>query len=414
MTGHDGGASEEGRRPIVLLGRYAVEDRLAVGNSYQSFAATDRSLNRAVAVAAAKKGNALLATSRALAGIRSPHVVHPFDSGHDNGVDFVVFERPSQTVAELSESGDPRVWNGARAVAVTEEVLVALGELEAAGITTDVLHLGSIGLDHAGHVRLSPWALTAVAPADGGVKSDEAVADGLELPLAVLASAHTALPQALIDVIARLRDSRGVGGITTRDQLVDALANIERNDALAMTGTLPTTPGLTTMTPAVAATAAAASAPLTAMHAPIRPAFSHPGGNPQRAAVRRHHLPSPLVLVCSGVAAAVLALSVLLFLGSPSPNVSGQGDNDSSHAKTAGNSAGAATPRHTSAQQTTTSTSGPAPTTTTTAPPATTTTTTPPLATTTTTVPATTTTTTAPPTTTTTTTAGAAAPAASG
>jgi hypothetical protein len=405
LTGHDAGASGEGRRPILLLGRYAVEDRLAVEESYQSFAATDRALNRAVAVVAAKKGGPLLATSRALAAIRSSHVVHPFDSGHENDADFVVFERPSETVANLTGGGDRLGWTVARAVAVTEELLVALADLEAAGIATDALHLGSIGLDHGGHVRLSPWALSAAVPADESARSNQAVADGLELPLAVLTSTGTAVPRALVNVIARMREPGGIGGITTRNQLVNALANIDRDDALAMTGVLPETPGVTAMTPAVAAMAAAAD-PATAMQLPIGPSSANPDRNPHHTDVSRHRRQSGLLLACCGVAAALLALCALVFFGSSSPNASGRGDDGNSHATTAGRSAGAATPRKAKADSTTTTTTTSA-TTTTTTEAATTTTTTP--ATTTTTVPPTTTTT-VPPTTTTTTTAVAPPP----
>ena len=365
----DGPTGGDSQPPVVLLGRYAVEDRLATEETYQSFAATDSALNRSVAVAAAKRGETLLASGRALAGLRSPHVVNLYDAGHDNDVDFVVFERPAQTVAALSRTEDPKLWNAELAMAVVDELVVALDHLEAAGIATDTLHLGSIGLDHAGHVRLSPWALTTGVPsraeADG---TGEAPSSELALPLAVLSSTDAAMSPGLIDVIARASHPSAVGGITTRAQLEEALGQVERDDAIALTGMLPSTPGVTTMTPAVAmagaAVAGAAVGHPTVMQQRITPSATGP--HPRTPAIARRHRRSRRVLVGSGMVAAVLILCALVFLGSPPPTVVGQSGKDNSPAKTAGNSAGAATPLKPAVQQTTTTTAQPPPTTTTT------------------------------------------------
>ena len=149
-----------------LDGRYSINAVLARMGALQTVRATDRWLEREVALAlSSTDGGELISSGKAVARITSPHVVNVFGCGEFDATSYVVFEQPALTLATYSQKA-PDFWSDdVRVSKAAEELVKGLVALRQAGVATSGLHLGSIGVDASGRIQLSPWPLIDPTPA---------------------------------------------------------------------------------------------------------------------------------------------------------------------------------------------------------------------------------------------------------
>jgi hypothetical protein len=253
-----GGAGDQ------LAGRYAIGARLGHnGQGMQTFSATDRWLHRPVIMVfdAGSGGRALTKACQSMAGVFSPNLIDIYDRGGNASYRFVVCEHPATTVASLVQQPDSRIWNEAQAIATAKQLAVALSDLHRSGVETRGLHLGSIGIDGSGRVRLSPWPL-----AESPVSGDGSAAPMSELDLVawVLESgaypAGSRISPTTAGLAARLRERSREGAALTLDQLRAALGRLEPSLCDKPTGEVPVITGAVAATGAEAATGVVAAA----------------------------------------------------------------------------------------------------------------------------------------------------------
>jgi hypothetical protein len=240
-----------------LEGRYAIGARLGQdGRGMQTFSATDRWLHRPVIMVfgTGSGGRALTKTCQSMVGVSSPNLIDIYDRGGNVSYRFVVCEHPATTVASLVQQPDRRIWNETLAIATAKQLAVALSDLHRSGVETRGLHLGSIGIDGSGRVRLSPWPL-AESPALGD--GSAAPLSELDLLAWVLESAAypagSRISPTTAGLAARLRERSREGAALTLDQLRAALGRLEPSVYDRATGEVPA------VTAAMAATGADAA-----------------------------------------------------------------------------------------------------------------------------------------------------------
>jgi hypothetical protein len=116
-------------------GRYTVESVLAESSGgCRTYAASDRLLQRGVALAITPHGSAgrRSNTGKLVARLGAPHVVDVYDRRDLDGFELVVFERPAATIAS-ADSGDV-LWREPSEVGDTIRSLVgALADLRGWG-----------------------------------------------------------------------------------------------------------------------------------------------------------------------------------------------------------------------------------------------------------------------------------------
>ncbi len=164
--------------PGVELGRYTIERRIGVGGMGVVYLATDRELERSVAVKVLRTTRArdqarirLLREARTLAQLSHPNIVSVFDVGeHGDGV-FVVME--------LIENGNLRAWR-ARSPRTTRAILDCLigaarglAAAHAAGFVHRDVKPDNILVGSDDRARLTDFGLVGVEPSlDERVTSD--------------------------------------------------------------------------------------------------------------------------------------------------------------------------------------------------------------------------------------------------
>jgi hypothetical protein len=81
--------------------RYTFETPLSLHWGRHTYRAVDRMLMRPVSVVVdtTEEGSSLIATAKAMAARRSPHLVDIYACGDDGRFHFVVFERPASTMS---------------------------------------------------------------------------------------------------------------------------------------------------------------------------------------------------------------------------------------------------------------------------------------------------------------------------
>jgi hypothetical protein len=227
------------------------------GPGVQTFSATDRWLHRPVIMVfdTGSGGRALTKTCQSMARVFSPNLIDIYDRGGNASYRFVVCEHPATTVAALVQQPDSRLWNEGLAIATAKQLAVALSDLHRSGVETRGLHLGSIGIDGSGRVRLSPWPL-AESPASGD--GSTAPMGELDLVAWVLESgaypAGSRISPTTAGLAARLRERSREGAGLTLDQLRAALGRLEPSVYDRATGEVPAVTGSMAATGAEAAT----------------------------------------------------------------------------------------------------------------------------------------------------------------
>jgi hypothetical protein len=228
-----------------LAGRYVVGAPLTRVGVVETYTATDLWLDRSVALAVDRVSttDSLITTGKSVARISSPHVVDVFACGKDGTESFVVFERPVLTVAFLARETRLYQWGDAQAIKVANELVIGLDDLHRAGVTTKGLHLGSIGIDGVGRVRVSPWAI-GCGPTN--VEESPDYGDDMALVASVLETGtrgdSSVGRSSARDLASWLRRAIGEAHTLTYQQLLEALAVVgaspsgEATDAFAWKG----------------------------------------------------------------------------------------------------------------------------------------------------------------------------------
>jgi eukaryotic-like serine/threonine-protein kinase len=125
----------------TLLGRYRLDERLAVGGMGTVYAATDERLNRGVAVKVLKDELAVdplfverfKREARAVAALSHPNIANVFDYGEDDGCHFIVMENVEgkDLARVLREDG---ALSPERVVTIMTQVCEAIGHAHAGGV----------------------------------------------------------------------------------------------------------------------------------------------------------------------------------------------------------------------------------------------------------------------------------------
>ncbi len=155
-------------------------------------AAHDHHLNRTVAMAVCggtrAERSAFTRQGQAIARINSRFVVDIYDCGSNDDRPFVVFERPASTLAEVIGACEERGTAGVGLVGVARELEEAILCLRLAGVGLGNLQPEMVGVNEAGHVRLSPWPLASgVAGAELSSSASVGMVSDAEQILALLA-----------------------------------------------------------------------------------------------------------------------------------------------------------------------------------------------------------------------------------
>ena len=222
--------------------RYVIGARLSDSGSVHTFSATDRWLDRPVVLVVDTEsgGRTLDSICQAMAGVQSPYLVDIYDRGGNATERFVVCEHPMSTVASLVQEPEQSLWNEGWAIDIAKQLAVALSDLRSGGVETSGLHLGYIGIDESGRVRLSPWPL-AEPPGDGSL----APSSDRELVASVLESgAHafgSSVSSTTADLVARPHLRSGGGSPLTLDQLPGAMTGLGVSVLDKPTGEVPVT-----------------------------------------------------------------------------------------------------------------------------------------------------------------------------
>ena len=162
-----------GRR---LGGRYLIGARLGGGGMAIVYRAFDERLDRDVAVkvldtmhgADSEQRARFEIEARAAASITHPNVVAVHDVGIEgdppNVLPYIVMEcLPGRTLADEFAAGP---WPAARANAVLDEILAALGAAHAKGVLHRDIKPGNVLLDESGRAKLADFGIARITPGD--------------------------------------------------------------------------------------------------------------------------------------------------------------------------------------------------------------------------------------------------------
>ncbi|MCW2817728.1 MAG: protein kinase, partial [Marmoricola sp.] len=157
----------------VLDGRYRVGPRIARGGMATVYEATDLRLDRTVAVKVMHEGLAdddefvrrFQREARSAARLSHHNVVSVFDTGDDDGTLFLVMEHvPGRTLRDLVRAEAP--MSPARALALVEPVLAALGAAHAAGLVHRDVKPENVLLADDGRVKVADFGLSRAVNAE--------------------------------------------------------------------------------------------------------------------------------------------------------------------------------------------------------------------------------------------------------
>ena len=157
------------REPIVLGGRYEVEEELGRGGMAKVYRGTDTVLGRPVAVKILAPQFAddpsfvdrFRREAQAAARLNHPNLVSVYDTGSDDGVHFIVMEYvEGKTLADYLAGGG-RIMPQ-RAIEISEAVSQALTAAHAQGVIHRDIKPGNIMITPSGDVKVADFGIARV------------------------------------------------------------------------------------------------------------------------------------------------------------------------------------------------------------------------------------------------------------
>ena len=163
----------------VLDDRYVIGERIARGGMASVFIATDKRLDRVVAVKVMHSGlgddrqftDRFVREARSAAKLNHPNVVAVFDQGSDGDVTYLVMEYvPGQTLRDVMREEAP--MSPRRALGLMEQVLIALSAAHAARIIHRDVKPENVLITPNGEIKVADFglarAVSAATTATGG------------------------------------------------------------------------------------------------------------------------------------------------------------------------------------------------------------------------------------------------------
>ena len=154
----------------LLLGRYRLGTKLAVGGMGTVFSATDEKLNRSVAIKVLADNLAhdesfverFRREARAAAGLGHPNIASVYDYGEENGCHFIVMELvEGRDLAQVLRTEGP--LSPARTVAIVSQICAALGHAHAAGIIHRDVKPANVIVDDGDRVKVTDFGIARAA-----------------------------------------------------------------------------------------------------------------------------------------------------------------------------------------------------------------------------------------------------------
>ena len=154
----------------LLLDRYRLGTRLAVGGMGTVFAATDEKLDRPVAIKVLADNLAhdesfverFRREARAAAGLGHPNIASVYDYGEENGCHFIVMELvEGRDLAQVLRTEGP--LSPERTVAIVSQICAALGHAHAAGIIHRDVKPANVIVDDNDRVKVTDFGIARAA-----------------------------------------------------------------------------------------------------------------------------------------------------------------------------------------------------------------------------------------------------------
>lgn len=154
----------------LLLDRYRLGARLAVGGMGTVFAATDQKLDRPVAIKVLADNLAhdesfverFRREARAAAGLGHPNIASVYDYGEDNGCHFIVMELvEGRDLSQVLRTEGP--LSPERTVAIVSQICAALGHAHAAGIIHRDVKPANVIVDDSDRVKVTDFGIARAA-----------------------------------------------------------------------------------------------------------------------------------------------------------------------------------------------------------------------------------------------------------
>ena len=154
----------------LLLDRYRLGTRLAVGGMGTVFAAADERLGRPVAIKVLADNLAhdesfverFRREARAAAGLGHPNIANVYDYGEENGKHFIVMELvEGRDLAQLLRTEGP--LSPERTVAIVSQICAALGHAHAAGIIHRDVKPANVIIGDGDRVKVTDFGIARAA-----------------------------------------------------------------------------------------------------------------------------------------------------------------------------------------------------------------------------------------------------------
>ena len=155
----------------MIAGRYVLEESLGSGAMSEVWCATDRKLERRVALkllAPQADTERFEREAHAVASLAHPNIVRLYDYGEDDGRPFMVLEfLPGGTLAERLATAQPLAEPDTRLIA--RDIAAGLAHAHAAGIVHRDLKPANVLFDEEGRAKLADFGIARLVVGAGAV-----------------------------------------------------------------------------------------------------------------------------------------------------------------------------------------------------------------------------------------------------